>query len=421
MNSPVARFVAQLLVPGGLLLGAAGLLLYFRLTPEPALRVLALVVCAAGAVLAWRFHSSRVFLAMGFLAIAAWSLGPDARWLFGPDRQAVLSLVSLLVPLNLCFLALMEDSSVALDVSGWWAAFTLVEFAVVALLGREAGQLVAKLYRPEAVWLAHLPAAALFLSGIGAAGLMMRFAITRNSLDIGFFWALTACFLGLAAQGRSAGFFAAAAAILVASVVENSYAMAYRDELTGLPGRRAFNRALTELGDRYTVAVVDIDHFKKFNDSYGHDTGDEVLRMVASRLSKVTGGGKAFRCGGEEFAIVFPQFGLRDALPHLEELRSAVADTPFTVRGPDRSRRQRQERRERHDRRRRRGAKFDATVTISIGAAEPSTAMAEPEDVVESADRALYLAKDRGRNRVEAAASPRIVRSRRTAAPARMS
>jgi len=76
-----------------------------------------------------------------------------------------------------------------------------------------------------------------------------------------------------------------------------------------LPSRRALIERLPSLGRRYTVAMVDVDHFKNFNDTYGHDAGDQVLRMVASRLGEVSGGGTAFRYGGEEFTILFPGKG----------------------------------------------------------------------------------------------------------------
>ena len=82
----------------------------------------------------------------------------------------------------------------------------------------------------------------------------------------------------------------------------------------------------------YSLAVVDIDHFKNFNDTYGHDTGDQVLRMVASKLGEVTGGGKAFRTGGEEFCILFSGKSVAQALPHLEALRKEVETAIFHLR-----------------------------------------------------------------------------------------
>ncbi|MDP0971523.1 diguanylate cyclase, partial [Klebsiella pneumoniae] len=80
---------------------------------------------------------------------------------------------------------------------------------------------------------------------------------------------------------------------------------AFRDELTGLPGRRALNERTQRLGRNYVLAITDVDHIKRFNDTHGHDVGDQVLRLVASKLSKVNGGGRAYRYGGEEFAVVF--------------------------------------------------------------------------------------------------------------------
>ena len=80
--------------------------------------------------------------------------------------------------------------------------------------------------------------------------------------------------------------------------------MAFRDELTGLPGRRALNEKLQRMGRVYTLAMADVDHFKAFNDTHGR-RGDQVLRMVAAQLRRVSGGGHAYRYGGE-FTLVFP-------------------------------------------------------------------------------------------------------------------
>ncbi|HAG79498.1 MAG TPA: GGDEF domain-containing protein, partial [Pseudomonas sp.] len=74
--------------------------------------------------------------------------------------------------------------------------------------------------------------------------------------------------------------------MLVTAIAHEAYLMAFRDELTGLPGRRALNERLQRLGRQYVLAMADVDHFKRFNDTYGHDVGDQVLKMVASRLRK---------------------------------------------------------------------------------------------------------------------------------------
>jgi diguanylate cyclase (GGDEF)-like protein len=147
--------------------------------------------------------------------------------------------------------------------------------------------------------------------------------------------------------------------------------------------------------------MADVDHFKRFNDTFGHETGDQVLRMVAATLARVGGGGRAYRCGGEEFALVFPDKRLEEAMPYLEQVRRAIEHTHFTVRGPDRSQRRRPERRY-HPRERRARAARVVSVTASIGAAEWVPATRAPEEVIARADQALYRAKAAGRNRVEA-------------------
>ncbi|HKN88528.1 MAG TPA: GGDEF domain-containing protein [Nitrospiraceae bacterium] len=101
-------------------------------------------------------------------------------------------------------------------------------------------------------------------------------------------------------------YFIVSGVILGVALLQSSYAMAYHDELTGLAGRRAFNDTLLRLGSEYVIVMIDIDHFKRFNHTYGHEVGDQVLRMVASHITPVSGGGQGFRYGGEEFAVVFP-------------------------------------------------------------------------------------------------------------------
>ena len=182
------------------------------------------------------------------------------------------------------------------------------------------------------------------------------------------------------------------------SLVETSYAMAYRDGLTGLPARRGLMRDLEALGSLYAAAMVDVDHFKKFNDRHGHDVGDQVLRMVAAQLEKTPGGGRAYRYGGEEFTLLFPGKTREEALPHAEADRKAVEAATFTLRHWRRPRKKPVDA----------GAwKFPGTrrprrlnVTVSVGIADSAGADPAPEAVLKKADQALYRAKKAGRNRV---------------------
>jgi diguanylate cyclase (GGDEF)-like protein len=186
----------------------------------------------------------------------------------------------------------------------------------------------------------------------------------------------------------------AAAILMGLSVLETSYAMAYRDDLTGLPARRALMRDLHGLGATYTLAMVDVDHFKKFNDRHGHDVGDQVLKMVAGQLAQTPGGGRAYRYGGEEFTLVFPGKTRDEAVPHLDAVRVAVGDARFNLRSWARPRKKPQSPK---------GAKQDGrtlSVTVSIGVADSSTKEPTTEKVLKKADQALYRAKKAGRNQV---------------------
>jgi diguanylate cyclase (GGDEF)-like protein len=188
----------------------------------------------------------------------------------------------------------------------------------------------------------------------------------------------------------------AAGLVLTAGVLQDSYRMAFRDELTGLPGRRALNERLMGLDSRYTIAMLDIDHFKRFNDDWGHEVGDQALKLVASRLLRVGGGGTAYRYGGEEFAIVFAGTRLPGTLPHVEALREDIERYEFEIRSRQRRRRRAAERAAPP----KPGASRWLSVTVSIGVAERNDRLSAPAAVMIAADQALYRAKQAGRNRV---------------------
>ncbi|MDZ7685567.1 MAG: GGDEF domain-containing protein [Gammaproteobacteria bacterium] len=182
--------------------------------------------------------------------------------------------------------------------------------------------------------------------------------------------------------------------MLIVAMLADSWSLAYRDDLTGLPGRRALGEAFLSLGNRYVVAMMDVDHFKKFNDTHGHDVGDDVLRMVASQIAKVAGGGKAYRYGGEEFTVVFPSRSQAEAVIALEGVRAAIEDYEVVVR----DQRTDDDKAAERGRGARAGQKTVA-VTISIGVAERDRGE-QAEEVLKRADEALYAAKKAGRNRL---------------------
>lgn len=233
------------------------------------------------------------------------------------------------------------------------------------------------------------------------AALAIKLLFNPRQIEAGLMGALLAYGLALSQPSTphwSLLFFSAAALILCVSILLDSFNMAYRDELTGLPSRRALNQSLLNLGRTYTIAMLDVDHFKKFNDTHGHDVGDQVLKLVARKIGEVTGGGKGFRYGGEEFTVLFPGKTPRQARAHLEALRESIAEYEMVLRSQPRPKQDQDK-----NARRQRGSapaprQNTVSVTISIGVAERGGDRKLPEQVIKAADEALYRAKKAGRN-----------------------
>ncbi|MDW8290437.1 MAG: diguanylate cyclase [Armatimonadota bacterium] len=156
--------------------------------------------------------------------------------------------------------------------------------------------------------------------------------------------------------------------------------MAVTDGLTGLPNHRVFRERLwreflwaLERDRPLSVLLMDVDHFKQFNDTYGHQAGDEVLRLVASTLQRCCEGTSfPARYGGEEFVALLPDMDEEQATRFAEGLRQAIADIPCCYR----------------------------QITCSIGVSTVTLQTLNPDSLVEEADQALYVSKRRGRNRV---------------------
>ncbi|HYL13281.1 MAG TPA: GGDEF domain-containing protein [Terriglobales bacterium] len=407
-------------MPGSILLSVLVLLEISHVTIPTSVVVFYYVATVAfGLLLAWRFHSTRILFVLTVLVLCEQPMAylSAKHALSAASAQNAFAAISILLPLNFVALAFVREKGFTAPAIASRCIFIFLQSVFVVLMCRSDHAAEARLLQFTVLnrhWLEGIKIPQLgllaFLLSLGV--LILRFVLYHKPVESGFFWALllTLTALHSGGTGKTATvYFATAALVLVASVIETSYLMAYHDELTGLPVRRAFNQAVLGLGEHYSIAVVDVDHFKRFNDTYGHDIGDEVLCMVASRLSKVTGGGKAYRCGGEEFSVVFTDKSARDAFDHLELLRQSIEESRFRVRGGvDRRKRSRgRDRRQIAIRRSRmrnrnnfRRAGGNVAVTVSIGVAEPSTKNHDVEQVIKAADQALYRAKERGRNRV---------------------
>lgn len=169
------------------------------------------------------------------------------------------------------------------------------------------------------------------------------------------------------------------------SSVQDSLRMAVIDPLTGLYNRRYATQHMNKIIDRsirsqlpYAVLMMDIDHFKLVNDTYGHDSGDAVLKEFARRLQEnLRGVDLVARLGGEEFLVVLPDSGSRQVKVAAERLREAIELEEFDI-----------------------GESRKISITVSVGVAFGSSHHNQPEQLLQQADKALYESKASGRNRV---------------------
>lgn len=293
---------------------------------------------------------------------------------------------SVLYPIHLIIFLVLKERGLF----SFWGilkiAFFIIEIGIVLLLiyyPKEAleGYMNVKLFAANFYPLKDLSIAigifVLFvMSALVMFGRYLMYSTTFLSLLLTFYLGL----FFLKTPHATEVAFLSFAIIIFILLIRESYRLAFYDELTALPGRRALVEDMAKLGRKYSLAMCDIDFFKKFNDTYGHDTGDEVLKMVASKFSEVSGGGKAYRYGGEEFVILFPSKESDESFVHVDALRQKIATTPFSVRNKKTTKK--------------------IFINVSAGVTQNSQKDKDPFAVMKRADNALYKAKKAGRNQV---------------------
>lgn len=356
--------------------------------------VLAEVMAVLLLILAGRFRRGRLAVATVIIAFSNFVVrGP----LSAPPGNPGLDVLALILPLNIAVLALLPERPLFHPLTGSFITSFAIQawFATVLSSRLEQGRgpvlftsIADLLSAPQLGGLVFL------IAGVFVA---LCFAARRGAFEGSLLWVLASAAIALLGdRGPHAATlaFVAAQLVLLLGVVEDSYRLAYHDELTGLPGRRALDEAMRFLDGEYSIAMVDVDQFKRFNDRHGHAAGDQALKMIAAELQQVGGGGRSFRYGGEEFAVLFPSTPAAEAREPLDEVRLAIADRKFALRAPDRPRK-------RPDSPAKRATQPRLIrVTVSIGVAGPNSRRIDADAVLRAADRALYRAKSAGRNRV---------------------
>lgn len=398
VNSKIFKILYRLTLPGGLLLIFALALIRLGLLTDsnsPLVLFVPPMIYVTGLTLSAYFRRSRLFFATLALAFSGSVLTWVAPHLSASIAQTMVNAVALLLPLNVLVLAFVKERGIISPAGRRRLGIGGIQvMAVGALCLPFMAELAAPLNRPFlpnvlSDW-SHLSQAALacfiICTGIIMVPLIRRYRAVESSL----FWAMICSFIALRTgvhNHLSGIFFATGELAILVALMETSYSMAYLDELTQLPSRRALNEALMKLPETYTIAMLDVDHFKKFNDSYGHESGDQALRLVASKLARIAGGGKAYRYGGEEFCVVFPGKPSDEVFVFLDRMRKIIEQSTFTVRSS-----------ERRGKRRVRSGKKQTNVTVSVGVASTSADQFTASEVLRIADQALYKAKAKGRN-----------------------
>ena len=355
-----------------------------------------------------QFNRSRYSFLLLFLSIGAGLVLYLPHW----QGTAAYSLILILLLLNSSAFIFLKDRSL-FSVHGLLRALVVAAQCLLAYYLVDQQELIMeeflqrdllqiRLYLP---WL-YLPDLVL-IAGLLSCLLCLTLLLKESQSVYAVFllaqWVLLAfaCDLPMSWQGMAPALLFSVACLLVClSILLDSHDMAYRDELTALPSRRALNQKLLSLGRTYSIAMLDIDHFKKFNDTHGHDVGDQVLQMVASKMAKVTGGGTAYRYGGEEFTVVYTGKKPEQVEAHLEALRETIQNYAMQVREASRPVSKPKKKSKNKSKSKAKKKAKPLSVTISIGLAARTAEYKTPEQVIKAADKALYRAKGNGRNYV---------------------
>lgn len=304
--------------------------------------------------------------------------------------------ISILIPINMVWLAFISERGIITCYGANKALLIGIQLAwvLVSVLGKSEDPAGGLLNPDQAM---RLPAPAIILYVIAIGFLLINYILKGQYIFVVFISILITTYISLHFAHRPvihAIFTSSVFIMVVSALFEVSYSLAFYDTLTGVLSRRAFDQELDKLGRQYCIAMVDIDHFKRVNDTYGHDIGDEVLKMVASILSRISYRVRTFRYGGEEFAIIFQGQRISEVMAVLERVRLAVEQRSFIIRSENRPKKKPEKITGSSK------GRGKINITVSIGVAQKTESLKTPLEVVKKADEALYRAKTGGRNRV---------------------
>lgn len=357
-----------------------------------------------GLYVGWKFSRSRLIFVLLILTMADRTLQTlTFQFTAGVNVDLIVfNIISFILPLNILIIAFLRERGIFTAPGLWrlglicvqpFILYTLVKFRYLSFFFFLNWEFLKSNWFKQA----DIPQLSMLIFIVTAIFLIVNYILRKDMIESGLFWVLLCVFGALVEKGSAApasAYLSTGGLILILSSLKYSHKVASRDELTGLPTRRSMSDIFLKLPARYSIAIVDIDNLKNYNDEYGHETGDQILRMVSSRAREFAGRGKTFRYGGEEFCIILPEKSANETRVLMEQLRRKIAGRFFVVR----SRKRPLSKPKVLDHAPRSNEKIK--ITVSIGIAERNENLREPEDVIKAAEEALQLAKKNGRDRL---------------------
>lgn len=357
----------------------------------------ALTVLVLGVAAVVKYKPNRLLLGIVLLLIADRAVASSSA---EPGAAILLQPIALLLPLNLLGLSWLEERGALTRAAAFGFGAIVVQMTLVALVASTATAVTSLPFSVNflpAVWLDWTPISQpAFIASMGVL-VVLFVKVVREPIPAtrGLLWGTACAVLALLSTEGTMFFFASAILVMTVAAYGTAQTLAATDELTELPDRPSFDEALTHLRKSYSIALVGVDGFKDFNEKYGEETGDQVLRRVGFVLAEIGGGGTGYRYGVDEFAVIFPGKDIDDVHKHLDSVRTQIGGRPFGIRATRRIPWNPEDGTSKPE-----GSGKKVLLTVSIGVTERGGKVFDPVQVVGEADQALYKARRAGGNRV---------------------